>query len=198
MKTIPLPLPLPDYAKTRILSPRTQSGSVEQSARRRRDSSSRRTSRRVRGPECHSANRVSVLLLTPPSSLSLSLSLPPPTPPPRSLAKQHREHARDTRARRFPAEGERERKGERRASVLPLPASAVPRSSVGSIHSQELSTLSRPEPREPLLSSPSSLDSPLTLSSSFDSIPSSHSSRAALPAFRPRSNTEEHARVYKI
>lgn len=51
---------------------------------------------------------------------------------------------------------------------------------------RELSTLSRPEPREPLLSSPSSLDPPLTLSFSFDSIPSSYIV-AALPAFRPRS-----------
>lgn len=157
--------------------PRTQSGSVGQSAWRRRDSSSRRTSRRVRGPECHSANRVPVLLLTP-------------LPFPLALARETTPRTRSRYARASISTRERERERERRRESGELPSSPSPRvqclEARWAPSTRELSTLSRPEPREPLLSSPSSLDPPLTLSSSFDSIPSSYIV-AALPAFRPRS-----------
>lgn len=132
MKTIPLPLPLPDYAKTRILSPRTQSGSVGQSARRRRDSSSRRTSRRVRGPECHSANRVSVLLLTPPSSLSLSLS---PSPhPSAALARETTPRTRSRYARASISSRGREREKGKAESFRPSPPRECGPSKLGGLH----------------------------------------------------------------
>lgn len=107
-----------------------------------------------------------------------------PLPPSYARSRNNTENTLEIRARVdfHQREKERERGGRESGE---LPSSPSPRvqclEARWAPSTRELSTLSRPEPREPLLSSPSSLDPPLTLSFSFDSIPSSYIV-AALPA----------------